>query len=412
MPNPRVLVIDDDPMITQLLKEHLSEEGYEVSTVHLAEQGFQSALKSPPDLIFLDVMLPDATGFQTVARFRKEAITSTIPIIMMSGTARNANQLEIAKGMGATDYVLKPFDVIQVGERVGQLVKNKPVKKPFSPPTPAPVPEPVVETIPEPELEPGFTPIPPPMTMPQQPPLQEYNPPKKIELISMLEVPPRKDPPAEPKPKAEVEAAPWTLPDRPSVENTQPAPMAEPKASPIEFQNEILTEPTPIFSLPSFSPYQDQPATSSVRSFGWIIAPLLFIAHIAMTIFSSEKDPMMDASYAAGSWALLLGCMVAVSGVLQISMTAQDALKIEGWAAIPIVLRGLSIMAKFILPLPTLPAGALWMRPLDLFEIAAILILALSLRKLPGGSLIKSFLAAILIALGWCLSARGFFHPF
>ncbi len=77
MPNPRILVIDDDPMITQLLHEHLSEEGYDVVSFHLAEQGYQDAIKNPPDLIFLDVMLPDATGFQTVARFRKDPVTIT-----------------------------------------------------------------------------------------------------------------------------------------------------------------------------------------------------------------------------------------------------------------------------------------------------------------------------------------------
>ena len=209
MLNPRVLVIDDDPMITRLLQEHLSEEGYEVTAVHLAEEGFKLATESAPDLIFLDVMLPDATGFQTVARLRKHAATSATPIIMMSGTARNANQLDIAKGMGATEYILKPFDVIAVGEKVGMLVKNKPSGKKL------PIPEsphlPTPETPPEPRMIQNVEALPPP-------PL----------LIPMHELPAREAP--------TEELHPWTLPDRQSIESAPPVMPQEPNVSPIEIR--------------------------------------------------------------------------------------------------------------------------------------------------------------------------------
>ena len=96
-----------------------------MKAVHLAEEGFKKATQSPPALIMLDVMLPDATGFQILGRLRKQAITQEIPIIMMSGTAIHTNQQGIGKGMGANDYVLKPFDVVSVGERVRKLLSKR-----------------------------------------------------------------------------------------------------------------------------------------------------------------------------------------------------------------------------------------------------------------------------------------------
>ena len=133
---------------------------------------------------------------------------------------------------------------------------------------------------------------------------------------------------------------------------------------------------------------------------------------MTITLFGTGTDIARAATYTAGGWALLLGCLTAVCGLLRISITAEDALKIEGWAAIPIVLRALSVIAGFTSPLLTLPAAALWMRPLDIFEITAIVILGISVGKRPGSSLTKSIAASVFIAFAWCLTARGYFHPY
>src|SRR5258706_4065535 len=85
----RVLVIDDDLMVARLLQEHLSSEGHQVQTVHMAELGFKTALSLIPDLIMLDVVMPDATGYQLCGRLREHPLTQSIPIIMMSGGARH-----------------------------------------------------------------------------------------------------------------------------------------------------------------------------------------------------------------------------------------------------------------------------------------------------------------------------------
>jgi four helix bundle protein len=119
---PRVLVIDDDMMVAGLLKEHLTNEGYDVSAVHMAEEGFQVAVQTSPNLIMLDVMLPDATGFQMCSRLRAHPTTRSIPIIVMTGSARWPNQQYWGRRLGANEYILKPFNVIEVGERVRNFV--------------------------------------------------------------------------------------------------------------------------------------------------------------------------------------------------------------------------------------------------------------------------------------------------
>ncbi len=121
----RVLIIDDDLMVSQLLREHLSNEGYDVDAAFQAEEGFEKALKTPPDLILLDVNLPDATGFQMCGRFKEHALTTSIPIIMITGAARWPNQQAIGKQLGANEYILKPFDVIQLVDRIHSLMGAK-----------------------------------------------------------------------------------------------------------------------------------------------------------------------------------------------------------------------------------------------------------------------------------------------
>ena len=91
----------------------------------MVEEGIEKAIRSQPDLIMLDVQLPDATGFQACGRLKKDPRTSSIPIIMMTGSARELSQQHIAREiMGASDYILKPFDVIEVGDRVHNLLKS------------------------------------------------------------------------------------------------------------------------------------------------------------------------------------------------------------------------------------------------------------------------------------------------
>jgi len=167
----RILIIDDDLMVAQLLREHLCNEGYEVTTTSMAEDGYKSAVENPPDLIFLDVNLPDATGFQICGRFRMTPVTQSIPIIMMTGAARWPNQQEIGKRMGASEYILKPFNIIHVGERVDALMGSKRPARSMPEITPIPVIEhefPIQETL-LPEVDAEVTPVDPAPIITEEP---------------------------------------------------------------------------------------------------------------------------------------------------------------------------------------------------------------------------------------------------
>jgi DNA-binding response OmpR family regulator len=118
----KVLIIDDDVHITRLLQTHLSDEGFEVTVAHRGEDGLAKALEAAPDLIMLDVMLPDATGFQMCSRFRRTPATRSTPIIMMTGVAKYPNQQVYALERGANEYLLKPFRILEVGELVHSYV--------------------------------------------------------------------------------------------------------------------------------------------------------------------------------------------------------------------------------------------------------------------------------------------------
>ena len=119
-----VLVIDDDEDIARLLQTQLTEEGHSVAVAHQGDEGMAKALKMKPDLIMLDVFLPDATGFQICTQIRKNASTHSIPVIMMTGAARFPSQHMFGMERGANEYISKPFDIVELGELVHKYIGN------------------------------------------------------------------------------------------------------------------------------------------------------------------------------------------------------------------------------------------------------------------------------------------------
>ena len=119
---------------------------------------------------------------------------------------------------------------------------------------------------------------------------------------------------------------------------------------------------------------------------------------------------------------MLLGSVVFASALLRITLKAREAVQIVGWGALPIVLRALAGLAGIFDPriaaflksaeVYRFPISVAWLRPLDVFEMAAALILGISLSRQPKGSIFKSILAVVLIAFAWCFTARGYFQPF
>ena len=106
--NKKILVIEDDPSTLRLIKYTLQQEGYQVLSAPNGLEGLRKARSEQPDLIILDVMLPGVDGFEICHRLRAEPQTAELPILMVSGKAREIDKATGLK-MGANDYITKPW---------------------------------------------------------------------------------------------------------------------------------------------------------------------------------------------------------------------------------------------------------------------------------------------------------------
>lgn len=122
----RILVIDDEEDVTQLLAFNLHHAGYEVTLEHSGEAGLTSALAHPPDLILLDVMLPEIDGF-AICEILRRRFTRHVPIILLTACATEDARV-IGLQLGADDYVAKPFSVRELMLRVQRLLARTPAE--------------------------------------------------------------------------------------------------------------------------------------------------------------------------------------------------------------------------------------------------------------------------------------------
>jgi DNA-binding response OmpR family regulator len=119
----RVLVVEDEADIAELLQFNLEREGFHVETVKNGEEVLPAVEKETPALILLDLMLPGIGGVEVCRRIRARPETKTVPIIML--TARGS-EADIVLGFesGADDYVVKPFSPIELMARIRAVVRR------------------------------------------------------------------------------------------------------------------------------------------------------------------------------------------------------------------------------------------------------------------------------------------------
>ena len=116
----RVLVVEDDANIAQLISHHLQVGGYQVSTVGRAEEAFQAARGERPDLITLDIYLPGADGFELLQTLKSDEATADIPVVIVSVLADRKHGLRL----GAVDYLTKPIDENLLMETVNHVLSG------------------------------------------------------------------------------------------------------------------------------------------------------------------------------------------------------------------------------------------------------------------------------------------------
>jgi two-component system KDP operon response regulator KdpE len=116
----KLLLIDDDVSLCEAVRFMLTKKGFEVEVAHSAISGLQKAYALKPDIVILDIMLPDMDGWQTCRRFRE---MSDVPIIMLTALGSEENVVE-GLNLGADDYIVKPVTADELAARIRALLRR------------------------------------------------------------------------------------------------------------------------------------------------------------------------------------------------------------------------------------------------------------------------------------------------
>lgn len=119
----KILVIDDDPAINELIKVNLELSGYNVVQAYDGINGFALAKQELPNLILLDCMMPEVDGFTTAQRIRQNDNTKNIPILMLTALSQLNDKVK-GFNIGVDDYLCKPFEMEELQVRVRALLKR------------------------------------------------------------------------------------------------------------------------------------------------------------------------------------------------------------------------------------------------------------------------------------------------
>jgi len=119
----QILVVEDDPDIAQLIGHYLEKAGHQVDVLSSGKAVMPSVRKNPPDLVVLDLMLPELDGLMICQAMRTDPQTAAIPIIMVTARGEEADRITGLE-LGADDYVTKPFSPKELAARVTALLRR------------------------------------------------------------------------------------------------------------------------------------------------------------------------------------------------------------------------------------------------------------------------------------------------
>jgi two-component system, OmpR family, alkaline phosphatase synthesis response regulator PhoP len=117
----KVLIVEDDPDQLEIIRLSLKAAGFAIGTATNGIDGLKKAHSVSPDLIVLDVMMPEMNGFAVCETLRGNPATASIPIVMLTGLCSHISRL-VGVEAGATDYLIKPFDPGQLVSKVEKLL--------------------------------------------------------------------------------------------------------------------------------------------------------------------------------------------------------------------------------------------------------------------------------------------------
>jgi len=124
MKRKRILIIEDEPYMVELLKTRLEANNYEVIVAYDGMEGWRKARNEHPDLILLDIMLPGMDGFKICKLLKHDIRYRNVPIIMLTARA-NKEDMMMGKEAGADAYIAKPFDSKLLIQKIEELLGGK-----------------------------------------------------------------------------------------------------------------------------------------------------------------------------------------------------------------------------------------------------------------------------------------------
>lgn len=123
MVNGKILIIEDEEHIAELIKYNLESSGYQVVTAYDGEEGLKLIFSEMPDLVILDLMLPKVDGIVICNKVRNNANTADLPIIMLTAKSSETDKI-IGLEIGADDYITKPFSVRELQARIKTVMRR------------------------------------------------------------------------------------------------------------------------------------------------------------------------------------------------------------------------------------------------------------------------------------------------
>jgi len=122
---PTILVVDDEPDVIEILRFNLNGAGFEVTASENGKDALQKARRLKPDLIVLDLMLPEMDGLEVCKYLRRDPATENIPVLMLTARAGEIDRV-LGLEIGADDYVVKPFSPRELVLRIKKLLQRSP----------------------------------------------------------------------------------------------------------------------------------------------------------------------------------------------------------------------------------------------------------------------------------------------
>ena len=117
----KILVIDDDPLVREMIVEILEEDGYKAEASLNFKDALQKALQAPPDLVLIDVVMPDISGFDACRKIKEMFRPHPPPVLLMTGNLKAVDPLYALK-MGADDFVVKTSDMAVLIQAVRKIL--------------------------------------------------------------------------------------------------------------------------------------------------------------------------------------------------------------------------------------------------------------------------------------------------